>query len=101
MRYSIRSVLQFFKQHAGKFHLLTADFAIDAQDLNESIASSDWRLGQIPQWLDAGLPSWDDDNIKLSTIHHADIFEPYNDTIFNRYGRFDLLHQIHNITSVS
>ncbi|KAI0088478.1 hypothetical protein BDY19DRAFT_165838 [Irpex rosettiformis] len=86
LRYSLRSVLQFFRQHAGKFHLVTADFGVDAQDLNATMTPSEWRLGQIPQWLDPGITSWSDDKIKLSTIHHADIFDPYNGTIFNSYA---------------
>jgi hypothetical protein len=80
----MRSALKAFRQSAGNFHLVTADFGIYSAELNITSPPIDWRLGQIPQWLNTHQPDWRDNDVRLSTIHHADIFQPYNDTIFNR-----------------
>ncbi|KAI0700068.1 hypothetical protein BC835DRAFT_478460 [Cytidiella melzeri] len=99
LRYSFRSVLKSFRQSAGTFHLLTSDFAIDPEEESDIITSTpDWRLGQTPQWLDGELQEWRDDNVKLVTIHHADIFDPYNDTNFNSLA---IESQLGHLESVS
>jgi len=81
----MRSVLKYFRPYAGDFHLLTSDFLIPKTEPNSTI-SPDFRLGQVPQWLNQRKRDWLDDRIKLSITHHADIFDPYNDTIFNSYA---------------
>lgn len=81
----MRSVLKNFRQSAGQFHLVTADFAVPDTEPNVDI-SADFRLGQVPQWLDVENQSWKDGRVRLSTIHHAEIFDPYSDTTFNRYA---------------
>lgn len=80
----MRSVLTNFRQSAGRFHLLTADFGIPQAEPNVPFAD-DFRLGQVPQWLKVQNSSWKDGRVQLATVHHAEIFEPYNDTNFNRY----------------
>ena len=86
LRYSIRSVLANFRQATGQFHLLTTDFVPSAV-MKHSIAAipHDWRLGQIPHWLDAERKPWTDDSVTLTTKHHTEFFQSYKDNIFNRY----------------
>ena len=61
----------------------------------------DWRLGQVPQWLEVSDGSWVDGDVELSLIHHAELFEEYNDTIFNRYGDFPAVWEIRTHTVYS
>lgn len=84
LRHSVRSVLQHFGSHAGNFHLITSDFDMS---LGANVTTDrPWRLGQVPQWLNSkhATQGWSDGHVHLSIIHHADIFYPYSDTIFNR-----------------
>ncbi|CCM00622.1 uncharacterized protein FIBRA_02658 [Fibroporia radiculosa] len=89
LRYSMRSVLQNFRNYAGRFHLLTADFPMPnamAESYNVTTPES-WRVGQIPQWLDLNkrttAGNWNDRRIDLSVKHHAQVFKPYDGTNFN------------------
>ena len=80
----MRSVLEHFGQHADTFHLITSDFNMP---LGPNVTTNrPWRLGQVPQWLDTkqAAQGWSDGDVHLSIVHHADIFYPYSDTIFNR-----------------
>lgn len=61
-------------------HVLTSDFKIP---YNESIPL-DYRLGQVPQWLNTDNRVWTDGHVQFNLKHHADIFSPYTDTVFNR-----------------
>ncbi|KIM33571.1 hypothetical protein M408DRAFT_19842 [Serendipita vermifera MAFF 305830] len=138
LRHSLRSVLQYFRQSAKKFVLLTSDFEFPVQyepikyllGLNkhathpirgsteaaaaihkrdeqaefeeeypeeELFASA--RLGLLPQWLVFDLPEepkegeappqkqtigqWKDGDIPLEVVHHAEIYEEYDGTVFN------------------
>ena len=83
LRYSFRSVLANFRPYLGRFHLLTTDFAMPENTGNNSIPI-DYRLGQVPQWLDTDRRPWADGHVELSIKHHAQIFHPYEDNIFNR-----------------
>lgn len=80
LRHSMRSVVANFRPWTKHFRLLTSDFPMP---YNLSFPD-DWRLGQVPQWLDESQKRWVDGDIALSVIHHAEIFEDYNDTTFNR-----------------
>jgi len=83
----MRSVLANFRKYAGRFFLLTSDFPIPVTTPNLTLSAS-WRLGQIPQWLDLAkhtTSGWRDGAVELSMLHHAEIFQPYQGTIFNRY----------------
>ena len=80
LKHSMRSVLAYFRPYTNHFRLITNDFPIPE---NLSLPAS-WRLGQVPQWLDMSQKTWTDENIKLSISHHAEIFNPYYDTSFNR-----------------
>ena len=83
LRYSLRSVLANFRPYLGSFHLLATDFAIP--DTAENITVPiDYRLGQVPQWLNVEQRPWADGHVDLSIKHHAQIFHPYEDNIFNR-----------------
>lgn len=85
LRYSMRSVLANFRPYLGSFHLLTTDFAIP--DTAENITvPTDYRLGQVPQWLNVEQRPWTDGHVDLSITHHAQIFHPYEDNIFNSYA---------------
>ena len=85
LRFSMRSVLKHFRASLRQFHLVTADFGIPDTEPRMPM-EPDFRLGQVPQWLKVQDTAWKDGHVKLSTIHHAEIFDPYNDTIFNRYA---------------
>ncbi|KAI0927539.1 hypothetical protein AcV5_008051 [Taiwanofungus camphoratus] len=96
LRHSMRSVLDNFRAHAGRFHLITADFPVPDSIVNNvnSTLDASWRLGQIPQWLDldkrTASGDWWDGRVGLSVTHHAEIFSPYSGTNFNRYGNYHL-----------
>lgn len=81
----MRSVLANFRSHAGNFHLITSDFEMPPLGPNITV-NEPWRLGQVPQWLNVkqSTQTWTDGHVHLSIIHHANIFDPYQDTIFNR-----------------
>ncbi|KAI0927538.1 hypothetical protein AcV5_008051 [Taiwanofungus camphoratus] len=89
LRHSMRSVLDNFRAHAGRFHLITADFPVPDSIVNNvnSTLDASWRLGQIPQWLDldkrTASGDWWDGRVGLSVTHHAEIFSPYSGTNFN------------------
>ncbi|KAJ3559317.1 hypothetical protein NM688_g420 [Phlebia brevispora] len=86
LRHSMRSVLEHFRSHAGNFHLLASDFYMP---LGPNMTTDrPWRLGQVPQWLNTkqATQNWLDGRVHLSVAHHADIFYPYSDTIFNSYA---------------
>ncbi|KAJ3551401.1 hypothetical protein NM688_g4726 [Phlebia brevispora] len=82
LKHSMRSALANFRHYTGRFHLITSDFAMP---YNLSFPDN-WRLGQVPQWLEVSGNSWVDGDVELSLIHHAEIFDSYNDTTFNSYG---------------
>ena len=86
----MRSVLSSYRYHTGRFHLITSDFAIPDNTQNLSIPD-DWRLGQVPQWLDMTNRDWTDGNIELNVVHHAEIFQPYTSNSFNRCAAAGLL----------
>ncbi|KIP04248.1 hypothetical protein PHLGIDRAFT_76231 [Phlebiopsis gigantea 11061_1 CR5-6] len=85
LRHSMRSVLSNYRYHTGRFHLITSDFAIPENTQNLSIPD-DWRLGQVPQWLDMTNRDWTDGDIELNVLHHAEIFQPYTSSSFNSYA---------------
>ncbi|VDC02620.1 unnamed protein product [Peniophora sp. CBMAI 1063] len=82
LRHSIRSVLAHFQPYIRQFTILTSDFA---SSVEESGLSPVLRLGQVPQWLNSTQdPStWRDDGVRLRIQHHANLFKPYFETIFN------------------
>lgn len=86
LRHSLRSVLANFRGYAGQFFLLTADFPLPTTTPNLTQAlPPGWRLGQIPQWLDIeARTSWVDGDVGLQVVHHAQVFQPYLGTNFNR-----------------
>ncbi|EKM49625.1 uncharacterized protein PHACADRAFT_214165 [Phanerochaete carnosa HHB-10118-sp] len=85
LRYSLRSVLSNFRPYLGRYHLLTTDFAMP--DTVENLtAPADYRLGQVPQWLDVDKRPWSDNHVQLSIKHHAQVFHPYDDNVFNSYA---------------
>lgn len=44
-------------------------------------------MGQVPQWLNAeNSKEWKDGHVQLKIKHHAQIFRPYVDNVFNRYA---------------
>lgn len=84
----MRSVLANFRPHARRFRLLAADFPVpdDIPVINLSVAT-DWRLGQVPQWLDLAKHTargWRDGQVLLEVHHHSQFFSPYIGTGFNR-----------------
>lgn len=152
LRHSLRSVLQYFRESANRFIILTSDFdfpvtyspikyllglskrsipenrslkpgkrrqlqrrdavayyddfQVDGDD-EEHYAFA--RLGLLPQWLKfklsaedlqtnqgsepmrydtdrriQGIGRWKDGNITLEVVHHAEIFDDYDGTVFNR-----------------
>ncbi|KZV65257.1 hypothetical protein PENSPDRAFT_756655 [Peniophora sp. CONT] len=85
LRHSIRSVLEHFKSYARHFTILASDFAPPNE---HSSLPSQLRLGQAPQWLDfTRSPSeWRDGDVRLRINHHANVFRPYFDTIFNSFA---------------
>ena len=83
LRFSLRSVLANFRPYADRFHLLTTDFELPGTTGNESVPL-DYRLGQVPQWLNTDQRPWSDGHVQLSIKHHAQIFHPYEDNNFNR-----------------
>lgn len=84
LRHSMRSVLQHFRPHTSKFHLIASDFAFPSCNPDQYAG---WRLGQIPQWLDLHKSHrLTDGNVKLNVVHHAKLFnKEYKYTTFNRY----------------
>ena len=43
------------------------------------------RLGQLPSWLStADEGRWKDGNIEIKVLHHAQVFQNYTGTVFNR-----------------
>ncbi|KAF8710456.1 N-acetylglucosamine-1-phosphate transferase alpha and beta subunits, partial [Rhizoctonia solani] len=82
LRHSMRSVLQHFRPYTSQFHLLTSDFAFPSCNPDDY---ADWRLGQIPQWLNMDNPyKWKDGDVDLSVVPHAKFFgENYRYTTFN------------------
>lgn len=78
----MRSVLANYRPYTNRFHLITSDFAMP----HNLSFPDDWRLGQVPQWLEVSASSWEDGDVELSLIHHAELFERYSDTVFNRCG---------------
>ena len=89
LKHSMRSVLLNFRLYTERFHLITSDFQLPATS-NLSLPQ-DWRLGQVPQWLDETQKTWMDEKVALSVIHHAEFFETYSGTTFNRCVRSCLL----------
>lgn len=85
LRYSTRSVLEHFRPYTNRFHILTSDFKIPipSSTFNTSVPP-EYRLGQVPQWLNTANTHWTDGDIHLNIKHHADMFSPYIDTVFNR-----------------
>ena len=72
---------------AGNFHLIASDYPVPPLE-NVTEDATGWRLGQVPQWLNVkqSTKKWRDGRVELSIVHHANIFSPYNDTIFNSYA---------------
>ena len=75
----MRSVLESFRPFTRHFHLITSDFPMPS---NSSFPDG-WKLGQVPQWLNMDEP-WEDRDVELSLIRHAEIFKPYSGASFNR-----------------
>lgn len=86
LRYSLRSVLSNFRPYLDRLHVLTSDFAIP-NTVENVTWPLDHRLGQVPQWLHVDKRPWADGSVKLSIKHHAEIFHPYDDNVFNRWVR--------------
>jgi hypothetical protein len=133
LRHSLRSALQYFRDSAKKFIILTSDFefpvsyspfkyllglqkrshasgpthagniarkrnvaveyAEDYEDYDEPFATA--RLGLLPQWLvfdteeevnrTQHIGRWRDGDVSLEIIHHAEVFNQYDGTVFNRH----------------
>ncbi|KZT11751.1 uncharacterized protein LAESUDRAFT_641601 [Laetiporus sulphureus 93-53] len=102
LRHSLRSVLAHFRTHMGTAYLLTSDFPVPATDpqLNFSRAA-DWRLGQVPQWLDlrqGAAGGWTDEDVTLKVVHHAEVFDDYNGTVFNSLAIESQLAHVQGVT---
>lgn len=97
LRHSMRSVLANWRPYAGKFHLITSDFAVPESLENLSVPEN-WRLGQVPQWLDVENRPWRDGSVELNVIHHAQMFRPYVGNNFNSYA---IEAQFGNLPNVS
>jgi hypothetical protein len=90
----MRSVLKHFRRHVRSFRIATADFGMPYYDTPVPMQgepcytneSTSWRLGQMPQFLDAGEGEWRDGDVKLHLSHHAQFTLNYSDTLFNRYA---------------
>ena len=97
LRHSFRSVVQHFRPHVRKLHLVTGDLpvpdilharvAAQTAGLNdESSPCPDARkqmvprIGQVPSWLNTNKY---DGDIRVDITHHSQYFAQYNDTIFN------------------
>ncbi|KAH9917959.1 uncharacterized protein B0H18DRAFT_883279 [Fomitopsis serialis] len=83
LRHSFRSVLASFRPHLNRMLLLTSDFPVPSPNFTQSAS---WRLSQIPQWLDLAKQTragWQDGDVGLDIVHHAEIFRPYIGTNFN------------------
>ncbi|KIO29921.1 hypothetical protein M407DRAFT_161282 [Tulasnella calospora MUT 4182] len=98
LRYSVRSVLQNFRDAAGKLFVVTSDFPYPGCD-----GSSGWRLGQLPQWLvgqEEPLPqAWKDGNLTLSVVHHHSIFNAlHNHSVFNSLAIESRLNQVEGVS---
>jgi hypothetical protein len=84
LRYSLRSVLANLRPYIDRFHILSTDFPIPYSPNDSSDLALDYRLGQVPQWLNTDNRSWKDGDVQLHMKHHAQIFQPYLDNVFNR-----------------
>ncbi|EJD55589.1 hypothetical protein AURDEDRAFT_179322 [Auricularia subglabra TFB-10046 SS5] len=100
LRHSMRSVLANFRQHAGSFHLLTADFALPDYGPDDfcPVDTSDWRVGQVPQYLDLEQDRWTDGDVALSVSHHAQFFANYTGTTFNSFAIESQIPHIQNMS---
>ena len=83
LRFSTRSVLAYYRSYSDRFHILTSDFRVP-YTFTDGTSPLDYRLGLAPQWLEPSHEEWKDGNVTLRIKHHADIFDPYIDTVFNR-----------------
>ncbi|CAG7849530.1 SubName: Full=Uncharacterized protein {ECO:0000313/EMBL:CCA71576.1} [Serendipita indica DSM 11827] len=103
LRHSLRSVLENFRESANKFTILTSDFDFptdsgeDAGEEEVDVPSA--RLGLLPQWLKFGvfvdesgqlqqqhqqtIGHWKDGDISLDVVHHAEVYDEYDGTVFN------------------
>lgn len=81
----MRAARENFGQHSKHFHLITADFLpVTNASLTSEIDPKDVeRIGQIPQWLDHNSANWEDEDIKLSIVHHSQFFDSYDGTVFS------------------
>lgn len=137
LRHSLRSVLQYFRESAERFIILTSDFEFplgydpvgyllglsdrsatkrsidrpgsqkakltrEIEQRKRSLMEEDVpeegpgdtelkyaRLGLLPQWLQWGITGpekigrWKDGDIPLEVVHHAEVYEKYDGTVFN------------------
>lgn len=90
LRHSLRSVFKHMGVHGRvrKFHLVLGDWALglDTHDVvgewfsaNESAQRKEergreWRVGQMPEWLEASLVGVERDGIQIEIHHHGEIF---------------------------
>lgn len=80
----------------GKRRSLSRRSEDDGDDDNEPRALA--RLGLLPQWLKYNVPQeedessekaqgigkWKDGNVTLEVVHHAEVYDEYDGTVFNR-----------------
>lgn len=90
LRHSLRSVFKHMgvQGRVRKFHLVLGDWALglDTHDVvgewfsaNESAQREEergreWRVGQMPEWLEASLIGVERDGIQIEIHHHGEIF---------------------------
>jgi len=72
---------------------VTGDFALPEYQIDPaewedgacySNASTSWRLGQVPQFLDLDQDELQDEDVVIKLSHHAQFFSNYTGTSFNR-----------------
>lgn len=97
LRHSFRSVLQHFRPHVHKVHLVTGDLPAPTTTDEESrpleTANEEGtfcelpprpsmipRLGQVPAWLNTSRV---DGDVQIDVTHHSQYFTQYEDTVFN------------------
>ncbi|WWC68006.1 uncharacterized protein I206_101925 [Kwoniella pini CBS 10737] len=82
LRGAVRSGIKHMNEHAGKVHVISADWELTNQDVSKLGYSDDdlsekmngWRIGQIPEWLNWESQK-DQENSKLKWHFHNDIFK--------------------------
>ncbi|KZV97495.1 hypothetical protein EXIGLDRAFT_703164, partial [Exidia glandulosa HHB12029] len=113
LRHSFRSVLQHFRPHVNRIHLVTGDLPVPNDEGNDTYAINTQdqesapcpharqtqtvpRLGQVPAWLNTSQP---DGDVQIDVTHHSQYFSQYTDTVFNSLAiesQFPNLRNLHD-----